>query len=335
MFNITIKVNKYRQICELVLKMKLEKTYRDFVNQVITEAGKKHGPAFEKLMKGLDDKLTKWKQDRKKDREDLTPNELQKYLVAYSEAFFLQNIEENWNGLNKYIVNFVRDKESNQLTPYQFVALYFKFFFQEVFGKSIDNFIKFLDQASQIIEMDESYYKKNTVKKVFKALGDAKKYKTAFVAFFNRFKRNNECYELLQNSITEGYFTIKGLKIEKRQENNNTQSKTGEKNHNVSKLTIALLDTFNEAAKTNNPIDIDSKGFRDFLADDGFEKGNITKADFLKAVYLWATGKQLTKYTDTELERSFNQIVKYYPKRKAFFQKLIATDDKDKEIKVV
>ena len=144
--------------------------------------------------------------------------------------------------------------------------------------------------------------------------------------------------EILMDEIRSGRLQVTGMEdVYKNKKNKNNNNKKNKEEHraNVSKLTIKLLNVFNEAEKTSSSKNIDSEGFRQFLADQGFKGGEMTKANFLKAVYQWATHKDFPdKYDDNELAKSFDQIIEYYPKRKAFFSKLIYTEDQKKKITI-
>lgn len=132
--------------------------------------------------------------------------------------------------------------------------------------------------------------------------------------------------EILQQEIKNRTFQIKGM--ENKSRNNSRNKKEGNK-RNINKLTIKLIEIFNKAGKTNDMKNIDSKDFRQFLADQGFDGEKMSKAAFLKYVYQWATNKQFPtdKYDDQELTKSFDQIIQYYPKKKKFFAKLIQTEE--------
>ena len=162
--------------------MKFQKTYKDFVNEIITEkisnrveAG---GLAFQKWMK---------KKQKKK------ASEFQSAMKIIAQAFLQQLDESIWDEFitklsQYYPKNVVKDASGNnslQITKFQFMVGFYKFYFKEVFKNSITQIRNIINQAAETIDIDKEDYSRDTIRQIKRIISNAAKNKNIFVSIFD------------------------------------------------------------------------------------------------------------------------------------------------------
>lgn len=159
----------------LEYKMKLEKTYRDFVNDVITQKIDNKvqftGAAHQEFMKKMQEK-----KDEKLDYKSL--------LKSYAQAFLLE-YDSQWVNFIRAIISSTGGTTPVVITKYQFMQAFFTYYFDNVFGKKVKNIRACLEAASETTQFDKNDISKGTIKKVYKIIKKGEKNKKVFVSVFN------------------------------------------------------------------------------------------------------------------------------------------------------
>lgn len=142
--------------------MKTEKTFRDFYNEVITEAENKnqsqaHSSTFKKLMQK--------KEDNTNYRE---------IIKRYVDAFILTQGDDIYE-------NFLEDvfgppattpgTSIPEVSKYEFIIDFFNYYYNVIFERSLGNVVNALNEASESIDIDEKEISRTAVKKVFNFIG--------------------------------------------------------------------------------------------------------------------------------------------------------------------
>ena len=151
----------------------MEKTYRDFYNEVINEAVNK--------AEGLGSAHKKLKESLKNPKEDqINYKEL---LKTYAEAFIIQH--EKY--FEFFINAIVKSSKSTpvMITKYQFIQAFFMYYFERVFRKNFKLVNRCLNKASESLELDKIDYSNYIIKKIYKMIKDGQKNKKLLVSIFD------------------------------------------------------------------------------------------------------------------------------------------------------
>lgn len=152
----------------------MEKTFKDFVNEVISEDTKKKS--------GFDQWL-----DSRKNKSDKNKEINHKQLLKnYADAFLLIN-PNGWNGFIRSVVKGLNGKK--EITKYQFMQAFFNYYITKVYKNNKKLLQKCLLKASETIGMDEKDYSKNSVNAIIKIVKNGQKNKKAFVNVFDSLYR--------------------------------------------------------------------------------------------------------------------------------------------------
>lgn len=164
----------------------MEKTYRDFVNQVIAEANGRKS-AFDEWLAS--------RHNNKKQEVDY-----QKVLKIYAQAFTEDQDDAIWDEFIEKLKEYYPQNPTQPsptgsgdiliVTKYQFMKAFFNYYLNVVYNSSIKEIKQCLSEAAQTIGIDEKYYKRGMIRKVLKLLSskNKQKYKSLFVQIYNDLK---------------------------------------------------------------------------------------------------------------------------------------------------
>lgn len=166
--------------------MKFEKTFRDFVNEVINEAKTNgDGRAMKKLMK---------KKDTSKNN-----SKYKETLTTYANAFLLNEDGSNWSDFINILVQSCKDNsqfidkddptKGVYCTKYQIIKGFFDYYFNVVYNHNVKNIQNCLKQAAETVDIEENDWSKGTIKQMFDIVKKAKDNKNIFVGIYNSIKR--------------------------------------------------------------------------------------------------------------------------------------------------
>lgn len=156
--------------------MNLNKTYKDFVNDVITEISNKaeaHSIGFKNLMKS---------------NNNNNQRQTRQILRAWAEAF-VQEDTARWRTQIRNIKKYVHTGTSTTTipiyTPYQFMIYFFDTYLHRAWGWNINKIKQHLEHASETIQMEEKYYSRNTIRSIIRLVKHGQQHKQLFVHVFN------------------------------------------------------------------------------------------------------------------------------------------------------
>lgn len=135
--------------------MKLQKTYKDFVKEVITEKISNKAEAYGTAYKNL---------RKKKDKNSV---DARKILKIYAEAFILNDIRY-WRGYLATIRRSLRGHGPVPMTKYHFLQGFFNYYFETVYHGSLREVREYLINASETIQIDPKFYSLICIRKIRK-----------------------------------------------------------------------------------------------------------------------------------------------------------------------
>ena len=166
------------------IKMKFQKTYKDFVNEIISEAKvgalKSNPNSFGNTI--AKDVVNSVKEEKKK-REQLR-RKMRNFLKNYAKAFILEH-ESEWNNFINAIIKSTGGKTPITVTKYQFMQAFFQYYFDTVFNGKVKGVRSCLEKASESIQLEKEEYSKSMINKVYKFVKKGQKNKKLFVEVFN------------------------------------------------------------------------------------------------------------------------------------------------------
>lgn len=181
------------------IKMKFQKTYKDFVNEIISEAGSDPDATIKKQIKGLSDAING---ALEKSFKKHSQNELRDIMRTYVNCFItLQG--DKWNDFISLLVSscakrkqFIDEKDPKKgiwCTKFQFMYGFFDYYFKKVFkfkkGYWAKGIQKCLKECEEIQEMDKDTCSLKTINEVINIYNHGQKHKKLFVSIFNSLKR--------------------------------------------------------------------------------------------------------------------------------------------------
>lgn len=176
----------------------MEKTFKDFVIEVITEAGDPDA-TVKKQIQGMADSIGG---ALEKSLKNHSQNELRDIMKIYANCFI--NLRgESWPDFISALVSacakkkqFIDEKDPNKgiwCTKFQFMYGFFEFYFTQVFkfkkgywARGIQKCVKKFEETQ---EMDKDTYSLKTANEVINVFKSGKKHKKLFVGVFNSLMR--------------------------------------------------------------------------------------------------------------------------------------------------
>ena len=170
--------------------MKLKKTYRDFVNEVITE--KVGENSIGKTTTGHQETMKRIKEyfNRENRRQ---PRQI---LRTWAEAF-VQTNPALWRTQIRNIRRYIRTGGTpppspttmsvTRVTPFQVMIYFFLTYLQDRHGqwRNINEIRQQLEEASETIQMDEDYYSNSTIREMLRLIRQGQRNRQLFVHVFN------------------------------------------------------------------------------------------------------------------------------------------------------
>lgn len=179
--------------------MNFDKTYKDFVNDIVTEAKvgvlKDNPNSFGKTFvkdavndgKKVVNKVAENLKKRREAKEKLL-QEMTTLLPLYGKAFIIvYNDPKYWND---FIASLKKQSKNGKITKFQFVSYFFKYYMAKIMKNSTGDIYKTLKQAAQSLEMTKDQYKKSKIRYVKKFVNNADKHKDVFVKIFKSLTRD-------------------------------------------------------------------------------------------------------------------------------------------------
>lgn len=183
--------------------MKFEKSYRDFFNEVITEAPDTNATINKQINAVTDGLAKKFEKSLGKKYSD---SQLKDLLVTYAQCFVLE-YEDEWKNFMQALAHacvqkkqvFQKEKDEEKgdednrgiwCTKFQFMQSFFLYYFQSVFhykkGWYLGNIKKCLKRAAETYDLEKEEYNSNAVSQAVKVV--QKGNKSILVKVFNSLK---------------------------------------------------------------------------------------------------------------------------------------------------
>lgn len=160
--------------------MKFDKTYKDFLNDIITEAeGNSSSPSLNPNVQAF---LKQMSTNRK--QRLVKPEDYRRILRAYAESFILDDIT-HWRNFIRSIRTAIRGHGPLVTTKYQFIIDFFNYYFNTVYHGNTREIQRYLEQAAETIQMEEKYYTRSTIRTMRRLVRQGQRNRQLFVNVFD------------------------------------------------------------------------------------------------------------------------------------------------------